>query len=91
MIRARSIPKALVRRCRQYSRAYLHHLMRSGELLGMMLLSWANIAYYQELMQGIRQGDCRQAALRISAMRQKHSGNGAICPARLETTTEENT
>ncbi len=39
----------------QYSRAYLHHLMRSGELLGMMLLSWANIAYYQFLMQGIRE------------------------------------
>lgn len=38
----------------QYSRAYLHHLMRSGEMLGMMLLSWANIAYYQSLMQGIR-------------------------------------
>ena len=38
----------------QYSRAYLHHLTRSGELLGMMLLSWANIAYYQSLMQGIR-------------------------------------
>jgi queuine tRNA-ribosyltransferase len=39
----------------QYSRAYLHHLIRAGELLGMMLLSWANIAYYQSLMQGIRQ------------------------------------
>ncbi|MBI2719846.1 MAG: tRNA guanosine(34) transglycosylase Tgt [Rhizobiales bacterium] len=38
----------------QYSRAYLHHLIRSGELLGMMLLSWANIAYYQALMQEIR-------------------------------------
>ncbi|MGE3830492.1 MAG: tRNA guanosine(34) transglycosylase Tgt [Parvibaculaceae bacterium] len=38
-----------------YSRAYLHHLIRSGELLGMMLLSWANIAYYQSLMRGIRQ------------------------------------
>jgi queuine tRNA-ribosyltransferase len=38
----------------RYSRAYLHHLMRSGELLGMMLLSWANIAYYQSLMAGIR-------------------------------------
>jgi len=38
----------------RYSRAYLHHLIRSGELLGMMLLSWANIAYYQSLMQGIR-------------------------------------
>jgi queuine tRNA-ribosyltransferase len=37
-----------------YSRAYLHHLIRSGELLGMMLLSWANVAYYQSLMQGIR-------------------------------------
>jgi queuine tRNA-ribosyltransferase len=38
----------------QYSRAYLHHLMRAGELLGMMILSWANIAYYQSLMQGMR-------------------------------------
>ncbi len=38
----------------QYSRAYIHHLMRSGEMLGMMLLSWANIAYYQSLMQGMR-------------------------------------
>ncbi len=38
----------------QYSRAYLHHLMRAGELLGMMSLSWANIAYYQSLMQGMR-------------------------------------
>jgi queuine tRNA-ribosyltransferase len=39
----------------KYSRAYLHHLMRSGEMLGMMLLSWANIAYYQSLMQDIRE------------------------------------
>ncbi len=38
----------------KYSRAYLHHLMRSGEMLGMMLLSWTNIAYYQTLMQGMR-------------------------------------
>ncbi len=38
----------------QYSRAYLHHLIRSGEMLGMMLMSWANIAYYQTLMQGMR-------------------------------------
>jgi queuine tRNA-ribosyltransferase len=38
-----------------YSRAYLHHLVRAGEILGMMLLSWANVAYYQSLMEGIRQ------------------------------------
>lgn len=37
-----------------YSRAYLHHLIRSNEMLGMMLLSWHNIAYYQHLMAGIR-------------------------------------
>ena len=39
---------------RDYSRAYLHHLVRSGETLGAMLLSEINIAYYQTLMQGIR-------------------------------------
>jgi queuine tRNA-ribosyltransferase len=36
------------------SRAYLHHLVRSGETLGAMLLSEINIAYYQRLMQDIR-------------------------------------
>ena len=40
---------------RDYSRAYLHHLVRSGETLGAMLLSEINIAYYQELMQGLRE------------------------------------
>jgi queuine tRNA-ribosyltransferase len=39
---------------RDYSRAYLHHLVKSGEMLGAMLLTWANIAYYQLLMAGIR-------------------------------------
>ena len=39
---------------RDYSRAYLHHLIKSGEALGAMLLSWNNIAYYQQLMQDIR-------------------------------------
>jgi len=39
---------------RDYSRAYLHHLVKSGELLGAMLLTWNNLAYYQQLMAGIR-------------------------------------
>ena len=39
---------------RDYSRAYLHHLVRSDEILGMMLLTWNNLAYYQELMAGLR-------------------------------------
>ncbi|MEP9369857.1 tRNA guanosine(34) transglycosylase Tgt [Xanthobacter sp. VNH20] len=39
---------------RDYSRAYLHHLIRCGEMLGSMLLSWANLHYYQDLMAGMR-------------------------------------
>ena len=39
---------------RDYSRAYLHHLLKNGEILGMMLLSWNNIAYYQSLMADLR-------------------------------------
>ena len=38
-----------------YSRAYLHHLVRSGEILGAMLLSWANVHFYQELMVRARE------------------------------------
>jgi queuine tRNA-ribosyltransferase len=39
---------------RDYSRAYLHHLFKAGEILGMMLLTQINVAYYQELMAGLR-------------------------------------
>ena len=39
---------------RTYSRAYLHHLTRANEMLGAMLLSEINLAYYQELMAGMR-------------------------------------
>jgi queuine tRNA-ribosyltransferase len=45
---------------RSYSRAYLHHLVKSGETLGAMLLSEINVAYYQSLMQGIREAIARQ-------------------------------
>jgi queuine tRNA-ribosyltransferase len=39
---------------RQFSRAYLRHLVKSGEILGMMALTAINIAYYQQLMAGAR-------------------------------------
>ncbi|MEJ0058935.1 MAG: tRNA guanosine(34) transglycosylase Tgt [Terricaulis sp.] len=39
---------------RDYSKAYLHHLFKAGELLGQVLLSWHNVAYYQGLMQRLR-------------------------------------
>lgn len=40
--------------CRNYSRAYLHHVFRAGEMISGMLLTWHNLHYYQELMQGLR-------------------------------------
>jgi queuine tRNA-ribosyltransferase len=39
----------------QYERAYLHHLVKSGEVLGAMLLTYANVQFYQELMAGARE------------------------------------
>jgi queuine tRNA-ribosyltransferase len=40
--------------CRSYSRAYLHHLVRSDEILGSMLMTAHNLTYYQDLMIGMR-------------------------------------
>jgi queuine tRNA-ribosyltransferase len=40
--------------CRRFSRAYLHHLVRTEEILGAMILSQINLSYYQELVSGAR-------------------------------------
>ncbi len=40
--------------CQNYTRGYIHHLFRAGEILGCMLLTWHNIRYYQRLMAQIR-------------------------------------
>ncbi|MDR6264625.1 tRNA guanosine(34) transglycosylase Tgt [Roseobacter sp. N2S] len=40
--------------CTKYSRAYLHHVVKSQEIIGSMLLTWHNLHYYQELMAGLR-------------------------------------
>ncbi len=40
--------------CRSYSRAYLHHVFKSQEIIASMLLTWHNLHYYQELMSGLR-------------------------------------
>jgi queuine tRNA-ribosyltransferase len=48
-------PESSCPAARDYSRAYLHHLVKAGEMLGMMLITWNNLAYYQGLMAGLRQ------------------------------------
>jgi queuine tRNA-ribosyltransferase len=40
--------------CASYSRAYLHHLIKAGEILGAMLMTEHNLSFYQQLMQAMR-------------------------------------
>ena len=55
---------------REYSRAYLHHLVKANEYLGAMLLSWANTWFYQELMAAMRVAISEG---RFEAFRREHS------------------
>ena len=48
-------PRCLCDACTKYSRAYLHHLQKSGEILGAMLLTEHNLSFYQSLMAGMRE------------------------------------
>jgi queuine tRNA-ribosyltransferase len=40
--------------CRQFSRAYLHHVVKAGEVIAAMLLTWHNLTFYQRIMAGLR-------------------------------------
>lgn len=41
--------------CKDYSRGYIHHLVKAEEILGAMLLTWHNLQYYQDIMKQMRQ------------------------------------
>ena len=60
----RPIDEAVASPARDVSRAYLHHLLKSDEILGAMLLTWHNLHYYQDLMASLRAAiaDARLAA-----------------------------
>ena len=47
--------------CRNYSRAYLHHVFKSQEIISSMLLTWHNLHYYQDLMEKIRKAILNQS------------------------------
>lgn len=63
--------------CRNYSRAYLHHLIRAQEILGPMLLTWHNIQFYQDLMRGLRTaiGEGRVQAFAAQALADEARGD----------------
>lgn len=48
-------PECACPACTRFSRAYLHHVHRAGEIIGAMLLTWHNLQYYQDLMAGLRE------------------------------------
>ncbi|MGE5478370.1 MAG: tRNA guanosine(34) transglycosylase Tgt, partial [Bacteroidales bacterium] len=66
--------------CRQYSRAYLHHLIRSEEILGPMLLTWHNIQFYQDVMRGLRAAIANGRVQDYAAQALADEANGDIDP-----------
>jgi queuine tRNA-ribosyltransferase len=70
---------------REFSRAYLHHLTKANEMLGAVLLSTINLAYYQEMMAGMRAGIAagRFAEFHAAALAQWDKGDIApVCGMR---------
>ncbi|MCP5432387.1 MAG: tRNA guanosine(34) transglycosylase Tgt [Alphaproteobacteria bacterium] len=65
---------------RDYSRAYLHHLVKAGEILGAVLLTWANLAFYQELMAGIRAAIAAGRLADFAAEAAEREARGDIAP-----------
>ena len=66
---------------RDYSRAYLHHLVKANETLGAMLLSAINLAYYQSLMAGVRRAiEARRFAEFYAETRQEWSQGDIAAP-----------
>ena len=66
--------------CRNYSRAYLHHVFRAGEMISGMLLTWHNLHYYQELMSGIRNAVTEGRFLEFEADFHALRAEGDIAP-----------
>ncbi|RMF11560.1 MAG: tRNA guanosine(34) transglycosylase Tgt [Alphaproteobacteria bacterium] len=66
--------------CRSYSRAYLSHLVRAGEILGAMLLTEHNLTYYQDLMQGLRDAIAEQRLDAFIAAFEAAQAEGNIAP-----------
>jgi queuine tRNA-ribosyltransferase len=65
---------------RSYSRAYLHHLTKANEMLGQVLLSTVNLAYYQTLMAGMREAIANGRLADFAAATENGWARGDIAP-----------
>ncbi|TCS61774.1 tRNA guanosine(34) transglycosylase Tgt [Varunaivibrio sulfuroxidans] len=66
--------------CRNYSRAYLNHVVKAGEIIAAMLLTWHNLQYYQDLMADIRRAIESGTFAAFEADFQSQYGQGDIAP-----------
>jgi queuine tRNA-ribosyltransferase len=63
---------------RDYAKAYLHHLVKSDEILGQVLLSWHNVAFFETLMAKLRAAVAEGA---LEAFRREFRAREAACEA----------
>ena len=66
--------------CRGFSRAYLHHVCKSGEIIASMLLTWHNLHYYQDLMAGLRDAIGTGTLAQFSAAFRAEQAEGDLAP-----------
>ena len=66
--------------CLNYSRAYLHHVFRSGEMIAAMLLTWHNLHYFQELMSTMRSAIAQDKFVQFEAEFQSRLLQGDVDP-----------
>jgi queuine tRNA-ribosyltransferase len=53
--------------CRQFSRAYLHHVVKSGEIIACMLVTWHSLVHYQRLMADLRRAIAEGTLAEVAA------------------------
>lgn len=63
--------------CRQFSRAYLHHVVKANEIIASTLLTWHNLRFYQDFMAGLRAAISRGAIAEFAATFQRNYVNPA--------------
>ena len=66
--------------CRNYSRAYLHHVFKAQEIISSMLMTWHNLQYYQDLMAGLRGAIANQTLDAFVAGFHDKRGQGDVDP-----------
>ena len=66
--------------CRSYSRAYLHHVVKAGEIIASMLLTWHNLHFFQDLMRALREAASHGTTAEFAAQFLKRYRGGETDP-----------